>query len=377
MGRDDRLTTGRDLPPMKRALALARQARGCASPNPAVGAVLVKDGLVVGQGHTLPPGQGHAEVVALGQAGRQARGATLYVTLEPCAHYGRTPPCVDAIIGAGVSQVHVAMRDPNPLVDGRGMAALEAAGVRVVLEPPAGDDARQARRTAEAFVKHVVTQLPFVTAKFAVSLDGKMATALRQSRWITGQEARREVHRMRAETDAVMIGIGTALADDPRLTARDLPAPPCRQPLRVVVDSQGRLPAGAAMLGEPGRTLLAVAGPPPGRLQALERGDTEVVQLPGPDGRVDLAALMRLLGQREVTSILVEGGPTLLGSLFDQRLVDKVVAFFAPLIVGGADAPSAVGGFGARQMAEALRLRDVEYRQVGPDMTATGYVAAE
>ena len=182
---------------------------------------------------------------------------------------------------------------------------------------------------------------------------------------------------MRAETDAVMIGIGTALADDPRLTARDLPAPPCRQPLRVVVDSQGQLPAGAAMIGEPGRTLLAVAGPPPGRLQALERGDVEVVQLPGPDGRVDLAALMRLLGRREVTSLLVEGGPTLLGSLFDQRLVDKVVAFFAPLIVGGEAAPSAVGGVGAREMAEALRLQDVEYRQVGPDMTATGYVAVE
>ena len=377
MDPSERLTSASGLPPMKQALALARQALGRVSPNPAVGAVLVKGGLIVGQGHTLPPGQAHAEVVALCQAGQEAKGATLYVTLEPCAHHGRTPPCVEAIIGAGVSHVHTTMRDPNPLVDGQGMAALEAAGVRVTVEPPNSADAREARRTTEAFAKHIATRLPFVTAKFAMSLDGKTATAAGRSRWISGQEARREAHRMRAESDAVMVGIGTALADDPRLTARDLATPAGRQPLRVVVDSQGRLPANAAMLREPGRTLVAAAHPAPGRLQALEKGDTEAVLLADADGRVDLPALMRLLGQRGVTSVLAEGGATLLGSLFDQGLVDKVVAFVAPVVIGGEGAPSAVGGAGARDVAGALRLQRVEHLQVGQDMMVTGYVARE
>jgi diaminohydroxyphosphoribosylaminopyrimidine deaminase/5-amino-6-(5-phosphoribosylamino)uracil reductase len=362
---------------MRQALALARRALGRVSPNPAVGAVLVKDGRVVGQGHTQPPGQAHAEIVALRQAGDQAKGATLYVTLEPCPHHGRTPPCTEALVAAAISKAHIATLDPNPRVDGGGKAALEAAGIQVTVDPPGSEDAREARRIIEAFAKHITTRLPFVTAKFAMSLDGKIATATRQSRWISGEEARREAHQLRAENDAVMVGIGTALADNPRLTARDLAEPPTRQPLRVIVDSQGRLPASSAMLKEPGHCLVATANLPAERFQALKAAGAEVVSLAGPGNHVDLPALLRLLGERDVTSVLVEGGSELLGSLFALRLVDKVVAFVAPVVIGGQSAPSPVGGQGARGLAEALQLRDVQYRQVGRDMMVAGYPAKE
>ena len=375
MDQHDRLGLDPGLSPMKQALALARQALGRVSPNPAVGAVLVKDDRVVGYGHTQPPGQAHAEIVALRQAGDLASGATLYVTLEPCSHHGRTPPCVQAVIEAGVAKVHIAMLDPNPVTDGRGKAALDAAGIRATVDPADSTDAQEARRITEAFAKHIATRLPFVTAKFAMSLDGKIATATGQSRWISGEEARREAHRLRAENDAVLVGIGTVLADDPRLTARDLAEPATHQPLRVVADSQGRLPAGSAMLKEPGQTLIATASMGPKHLQTLKSTGAEVVSLPGLDGRVDLSALMQLLGQRGITSVLVEGGAALLGSLFSLRMVDKVVAFIAPMIIGGEGARSPVGGSGVADLAEALQLRNVEYRQVGRDMMVTGYSA--
>ena len=358
-------------------MALARRALGRVSPNPAVGAVLVKDGRVVGQGHTQPPGQDHAEIVALRQADGLAKGATLYVTLEPCAHHGRTPPCTDALVAAAISAVHIATLDPNPRVNGQGKAALETSGIRVTVDPPEGEDAREARRIIEAFAKHVTTRLPFVTAKFAMSLDGKVATATRQSQWISSEESRRMAHQLRAENDAVIVGIGTALADNPRLTTRDVAEPPDRQPLRVIVDSQGRLPASSAMLKEPGHTLVATASVASERLQAIKTAGADVVSLAGPGNRVDLPALLRLLGERDVTSVLLEGGPELIGSLFDLRLVDKVVAFVAPVVIGGQSAPSPVGGQGAAGLAEALQLRDIEYHQVGPDMMVVGYPAKE
>ena len=358
---------------MDEALSLAQRAVGRVSPNPAVGAVLVNNGRVVGRGVTQPSGGPHAEVMALQEAGHDAHGATLYVTMEPHAHQGRTPPCTDALIAAGIAEVHIATLDPNPLVDGKGKAALDAAGIPVIV----GERAKEAQRLIEAFAKHVTTGLPFVTAKFAASLDGKTATSSGDSQWITGPEARREAHRLRAEHDAVMVGIGTALTDDPQLTARDLPEPPARQPLRVVVDSRGRLPVDARLLSAPGRTLVAGARIGPRRRLALEKAGAEVVALPGDGVRVDPAALFRLLGQREVTSVLVEGGGTLLGSLFDQRLVDKVVAFIAPLIIGGKQAAPAVGGEGATALAHTLRLRDVVYRQVGEDTMVVGYPTTE
>ena len=357
---------------MARALRLAREALGGVSPNPAVGAVLVKNGHVVGEGHTHPPGQRHAEIAALEQAGAQARDADLYVTLEPCAHYGRTSPCADDLIEAGVAAVHAALIDPDPRVNGKGAERLRAAGVAVAI----GDGQEEAREVIEAFDKRIRTGLPFITAKFAMSLDGKIATRVGDSRWISNESSRREAHRLRAESDAVMVGIGTALVDDPRLTVRDAQLKHGRQPLRVVVDSSARLPPAAAMLRQPGRTLVAAAAAPSALRVPLEAQGAQVVEVPCDDGRVDLAALLDLLGQREVASVLAEGGAALLGALWDGGLVDKVCAFVAPVLIGGADAPSPIAGFGAGALADALRLERVRVIHLDGDIMVTGYPAA-
>lgn len=354
---------------MAHALELARSALGGVSPNPAVGAVLVKDGRVVGEGATQPPGEAHAEVMALTAAGDAARGATLYVTLEPCAHHGRTPPCADALIAAGVAEVYVAVRDPDARTDGKGIAALQAAGIAVEI----GDGAAEAGEVTEAFTKHVSTRLPFVTAKFAMSLDGRMATRTGASQWITGEEARLRAHLLRAQADAVMVGVGTALADDPRLTVRDVPLRNGRQPLRVVVDTAARLPATAAMLAEPGATLVVTANAPSSHRAALVSAGAEVIEVPAVAEGIDLAALFKLLGEQDVTSVLVEGGAGLLGSLFDAHLADKVCAFVAPVVIGGDEALGPVGGRGAGALEEALRLDRVRYEVIGGDMMVTGY----
>ena len=261
---------------MSRALALAREVEGGTSPNPPVGAVVVKDGRVAGEGATQPPGQDHAEIVALRQAGEEARGSTLYVTLEPCCVHGLTPPCVEAIIAAGVREARVAAIDPNPRVMGRGMAALRATGVETRL----GEGEEEAKELYAPFAKHVNTGLPFVTAKFAISLDGKIATRTGHSQWITGAAARGVAHRWRRASDAVMVGINTALRDDPRLTARgDDGRAAARQPLRVVVDSEGRTPPTAKMLSEPGKTLIATAGASRQASERLEKAGAEVLSL--------------------------------------------------------------------------------------------------
>ena len=352
---------------MLRAIALAREAVGSTSPNPPVGAVLVRDGRVVGEGRTQPPGGAHAEAEALRAAGGDARGADLYVTLEPCAHHGRTPPCADALIDAGVASARVAVMDPAPHTAGRGVERLRSAGIPVTVD----DGPPEARQLVEAFAKHANTGLPFVVAKFAMSMDGKIAARSGDSRWISSAASRQEAHRLRAEADAVMVGIGTALADDPRLTARDAPLPARGQPLRVVVDSAGRLPASAAMLAEDGTTLVAVASPEAAR--AVEGRGAEAIVAPAADGRVDVARLLAELGARGVMSLLVEGGAALHGALFDGGLVDKVVAFVAPVVIGGAAAPGPVGGAGVERMADALRLRDVTYAATGGDMMVVGY----
>jgi diaminohydroxyphosphoribosylaminopyrimidine deaminase/5-amino-6-(5-phosphoribosylamino)uracil reductase len=366
---------------MERALSLARQALGAASPNPAVGAVLVKDGRIVGEGFTQPPGGPHAEVVAIRQAGEAARGAALYVTLEPCCHHGRTPPCTEAILTAGVREVHLSHLDPDPHVNGRGKAELEAAGVSVFV----GEGEKEARRINEAYLKHRTTGLPFVIAKFAASLDGKIAATSGDSRWVSGPESRRWAHRQRTVVDAIMVGVRTVLIDDPELTARPEPGEGARQadgeprqPLRVVVDSRGRTPASARALSPPAGTLVATtdASSEAWRREMRDAG-AEVVVLPASGGRVDLGELLRHLGSRDILSLLVEGGGELLGSFFDLGLVDKVQAIIAPMIIGGHDAPTAVAGRGARRMADALRLRDVTVERLGEDMLVTGYVVAE
>ena len=363
---------GGDSALMARAVALARSALGTTSPNPAVGAVLAREGAVIGEGYTLPPGQRHAEIGALQQAGAVAQGATLYVTLEPCCHYGRTPPCTDAVIAAGVGRVIYATTDPNPRVAGGGAAALRAAGIAVEHRPhPA------ANRLYEAFRKHILTGLPFVVAKFAMSLDGKIATRTGHSQWITGPEARARVHRMRKEMDGIMVGIGTALADDPQLTARAAdgsPLPSDWQPARVVLDSNARLSPAARMLRQPGRTIVATAGDADAsRGAALADAGAVLMSCPGNDRRVNLAELLAGLGRQGIVSLLVEGGSATLGAMLDAGLVDQVQAFIAPALIGGSDAPSPIGGGGAAVMGDAWRLERTALEAIGADWLITGY----
>lgn len=337
--------------------------------------MVVRGGKAVGLGATHPPGGPHAEVVALREAGNQAEGATLYVTLEPCAHHGRTPPCCDALVSAGVARVVCAMEDPHPLVSGRGISALRKAGVRVEV----GLLEQEARRLNEWYLHYVATGRPLVTYKFAVSLDGKTATKAGDSRWITGEAARRWVHRLRRINDAVMCGIGTALRDDPLLTPRPRTRVRPGYPLRVVVDSRARLPVTAAMLRDTRLSPVLVActeDAPADRLDALQRAGADVLVLPSDGGRVDLDVLMKELGARGVTSVLLEGGGELAEAFLRRGLVNKVLAFVAPIIVGGRTAPTPVEGDGPERLCDALRLNDVRVRRFGDDVAIEGYPAS-
>ncbi len=362
---------------MEQTLSLAKLALGQVSPNPAVGAVVVKNDILVGQGYTQPPGSSHAEVVALQQAGEQARGSVMYVTLEPCCHYSRTPPCTQEIIAAGIAEVHLAMLDPNPLVSVRGKDELEKKGVKVYM----GEQEEEAKEINEAYTKFIATRMPFVTAKFAISLDGKIATRSGDSKWISGDEARKYVHTLRYAADAVMTGVNTVLIDDPHLTCRfggGRGGTARKQPLRVVVDGRGRTPLTANVFSEPGRTLLALGKLLlPEEARAFTQAGAEILELPSEEGVVDLEKLLKALGEREITSILVEGGGTLLGSLFDQGLVDKVIAFISPVILGGKEAKTAVGGKGVDKVVDSVKLQRVRVERFDGDLMVSGYVAAE
>jgi len=362
---------------MKQALSLARLSLGQVSPNPAVGAVVVRGGEVVGQGYTQPPGSSHAEIAALEQAGERARGSMMYVTLEPCSHYGRTPPCAEAIINAGVSEVHMAMLDPNPQVCGQGRKKLEEKGIITYV----GEHEEEAGQVNEAYIKYITTGMPFVTAKFAISLDGKIATRSGDSRWISSELSRKRVHSLRYITDAIMAGVNTVLHDDPELTARSCGGKGGvvkAHPLRVIVDSNGRTPLTAKVLAAPGRTLLAMARDVSSEEEkAFAETDAELLDLPSVEGWVDLKKLLKALGDKEITSVLVEGGGCLLGSLFDNRLVDKVVAFIAPIIIGGEKAKPAVAGGGVDKVADAMRLEKITTERLGDDMLLSGYVSAQ
>ncbi|HEX3030816.1 MAG TPA: bifunctional diaminohydroxyphosphoribosylaminopyrimidine deaminase/5-amino-6-(5-phosphoribosylamino)uracil reductase RibD [Bacillota bacterium] len=358
---------------MKQALELAAMARGRTSPNPMVGAVVVKDNNIVGTGYHQKAGTPHAEVHALKAAGKDARGATIYVTLEPCSHHGRTPPCVEAILRAGISRVVAAMTDPNPLVAGRGLEQLRQAGVEVI----SGVMEAEARQLNEKFLKYITTKRPFVLLKAAMTMDGKIATHTGDSRWVTGEEARGYVHQLRDEYDAIMVGIGTVLADDPALTTRR-PGVEGRDPIRIILDSEGRLPLEARVLTQSSDapTVVAVTDRAPlHKLGQLEAAGARILRIKkDPEGRVDLLDLMDQLGQREISSVMLEGGAVVNSAALAAGIVDKVAMFIAPKIVGGIDAASPVGGQGVELMNQALELLNPTVRQFGRDILIEGHI---
>jgi len=342
---------------MQRALALAE--RGCNTtwPNPRVGCVLVREGSVVGEGWHQRCGGAHAEVHALHDAGEKARGATAYVTLEPCAHTGRTPPCADTLIDAGVTRAVVAVSDPFPAVAGRRLATLRDAGVEVV----EGVCAAAAREVNRGFFRRIESGRPWITLKLAASLDGRTATGSGESQWISSKQARRDVHRLRARCDAILTGSGTVLADDPSLTARDLDEP-VLQPLRVVLDTRARVPPDARVLGGPQPALLFAATADPRSFA----GNVDRVQAPGADGRVDLAAVFDELARREVNEVLVESGAELAGSLLQGGWVDELILYLAPSLIGHQGRPL-IHLPGRTQLNQCPRFETLEMSPIGPD----------
>ncbi len=351
---------------MRRALDLALKGLGLAAPNPLVGAVVVHDGRVVGEGWHEGPGTPHAEVAALREAGSQARGATLYVTLEPCSHHGRTPPCAPVLVEAGVTRVVAAVCDPNPVVDGRGFALLREAG----LEVRDGVLKEEGLTLIAGFAKHVRTGLPLVTLKMAASLDGRVAARDRSSRWITGEAARQDVHLLRAASGAIVVGAKTAAVDDPSLTVR-WPGFRGRPPLRVLLDAKGRTPATGALFDRSAPTLVATI--PTSSAEARrtwEESGAEVLILddPGASGRVPMRDLMRSLGKRDIQDVLIEGGPTVAWSAVEEGVVDRLVLYLAPKLIGGRDAPGILEGEGIASIADAFPIQIKAITRIGDDM---------
>jgi diaminohydroxyphosphoribosylaminopyrimidine deaminase/5-amino-6-(5-phosphoribosylamino)uracil reductase len=355
-----------------RALDLAERGRYTVSPNPMVGAIVTDRGRVVAEAWHRSAGGPHAEVAALERAGRGARGGDLYLTLEPCVHFGRTPPCAPRVVAAGIARVFVAARDPNPLVGGRGIRALRAAGVEVV--EAGGALRRRAERQNEKFGVWITRRRPFVLAKWAATLDGKTASGSGHSRWITGPDARRRALLFREEYDAVLVGSGTVLADDPLLTRR-LRKAGGRPHRRIVLDGRLRVPAAARMFRDPDGALVVTALPEDHpRAIRLAASGVEVWSMPGPGGRVSPARLLRRLARTGISSLMVEGGAETLWRFFQARLADRVAVFTAPKILGGKSAPGGVAGSGF-PLARAARVVDVEQERLGDDWLVTGRVA--
>jgi diaminohydroxyphosphoribosylaminopyrimidine deaminase/5-amino-6-(5-phosphoribosylamino)uracil reductase len=351
---------------MRRALEVAARGWGRVSPNPIVGCVLVRDGRVVGEGWHQGPGTEHAEAMALRTAGPRAVGATAFITLEPCIHHGRTPPCVPALLEAGIEAVIAATRDPNPIIDGGGFRALREAGL-VVEEGLLADEAI---RQNVAFLTHVRTGRPFVILKMASSLDGKAAARDGTSKWITGREARADVQGLRAWADAVVVGAGTALADDPSLTVRGSAFASARPPLRVIVDASGRVPGDGRAFDAAAPTLVATTELAPGgrRQEWLDAGADVIVLDRDASGGVSLRALVQTLGKRDVQGVLLEGGPTLAWSAIRDGVVDQLVMYLAPTLVGGHAAPGWLGGGGFAPIGRAVRADVVSVQRIGPDL---------
>lgn len=360
---------------MSLALRLAAKGRSTVSPNPMVGAVVVKRGRIIGQGFHLKAGTPHAEIFALRQAGEHAQGATLYVTLEPCCHLKkRTPPCVPEILRSGVRRVVAAMPDPNPSVKGKGAAALRRAGLSVTV----GVASSEAEELNKSYCHWMKTGRPYVTLKAGMTLDGKLATATGESRWITGEPSRQEVHQLRGTVDAILIGVGTVLTDDPSLTTRTGPRLDKlarRQPLRIIVDSRLRIPlkSQALSLQDKAKTIIATtAAAPAARRSALQKKGIEILTVPAIQGRVSFPALLKQLGRRGIMSLLVEGGSEVNAAMLKAKLVDHIRLYVAPLLLGGRDAKGVIGGESPARLAGAIKVQHVMTRSIGDDVVVEG-----
>ena len=357
---------------MQEALKLARKGLGQTSPNPMVGAVVVRDNEIVGRGWHPGAGQPHAEIFALKEAGELALDSELFVTLEPCNHQGKTPPCTEAIIRAGVRRVVIGTKDPNPAVTGRGAERLESSGIRVTT----GLLEEECRRLNEAWNKYITTGLPFVTLKAAASLDGRIATRTGHSQWITNEKSRAYVHQLRAAHDAILIGIGTLLKDNPRLTARR-PGRETVRPYRIVLDSLLRTPLDFNIFGDDGRKkmLLATRQHDEKKLAPYREKVKEILILPTNDlGQIDFPALLRELADRHITSVLIEGGSEINGSALDNRIIDKICFFYAPILVGGRGSLGMISGTGVETITKALPVRSLTIRHFDDDLCLEGYI---
>jgi diaminohydroxyphosphoribosylaminopyrimidine deaminase/5-amino-6-(5-phosphoribosylamino)uracil reductase len=357
---------------MQMALDLAIKGEGFTSPNPLVGAVVVKDGKLIGGGFHEAVGGPHAEVNAIDAAGKLTPGATLYVTLEPCNHTGRTPPCTQKILDAGISRVVVAMPDPNENVAGGGIQYLEQQG----LEVATGICEEQARKQNEAFITYVTTGRPFVIAKCAATLDGRIATRTGDSKWVTGEAARRFVHRLRHAVDAIMVGINTVVKDDPSLTTR-LGDREGKDPARIILDTHLSIAPDARVLQQASTAetiLVAGKGLEQRKKAVFEKAGVRVIEAPLKHGRIDIAALIEQLGAMEISSLLIEGGSQVLASAFSAGIIDKVQFFYAPKILGGDDGIPICSGPGAELMRQSIALKDIAVQRFGDDVLIEGYV---
>ncbi len=360
---------------MKSVLRLAAKGRGKTSPNPMVGAIIVNKNRVIGKGYHRKAGTPHAEILALRESGERARGSALYVNLEPCCHRDKkTPPCTDAIIQSGIKKVVLGMTDPNPKVSGKGIRVLKKAGIEIVT----GILEEESRRLNGAYIKYITTGQPFVILKIASSLDGKIATASGESRWITGEESRKAVHRLRSEVDAVMVGIGTVLKDDPMLTVRLTKG---RNPCRVILDPQLKTPLKAMALNpESGSSsgaktyIVTTPDSPDDRVSALKKKGAEIIYADSKDGYIDLTSLIKELGKLAITSIMIEGGSELNASALRSGIVDKVMIFISPKIIGGHDSKGSIGGKSPDRLSAAIVLRDIKSKRSGEDILIEGYL---
>lgn len=360
---------------MRRALELAKGGIGYTSPNPLVGAVIVKEGRIIGEGYHEAYGRHHAEVNAFLSATEDAEGGTMYVTLEPCSHYGKTPPCANLIVEKGIKKVVIGLEDPNPLVAGKGIKTLEEAGIEVVT----GVLEEEGKKLNEIFLKYITTNMPFVIMKTAMTLDGKIATRTNASKWITGELSRKNVHELRHKVTGIMVGIGTVLADDPSLTTR-LEDRIGKDPIRIIVDSSGRIPLDSKVLNLKSHTetiVVVTNRAAKEKIKSLQEKGARVIVTPSKERRVDLNFLMKELGQRNIDSILLEGGSELNYSALEEGIVDKVNAFIAPKIIGGNTAKTPVGGQGKAYINEAINLERIDVHDFGQDIMIEGYIIKE